>query len=279
MEYHMIYQIKDKYFGDDVVFHYTSHDTALKKILPSMNLRFSSFRNVNDPMEKIRSTVSLFWEGSPDFDVENFDHEKYMSDMEKVRLDECKLLCFTTSESNLKFTGNHIFDNDNYYKSGFFKLRMWAQYGENHRGICLAFDKESILNVMEKSYDNKIYHENVKYSDSTLNVRGAYQVRACKELVDNFRDYFIDYHIEQNKTQLYFTKNLDWKDENEYRILMLREEKEDCYIEIQKALKAVFCGIDFPDEDIYTIRELVGNRTVDVYKLSLNNGIPSVERF
>ena len=54
---------------------------------------------------------------------------------------------------------------DYYY--GYYRPRMWAQYAEQHQGVCLVFDKEKLLKCFEKSLSAKgdLYYGEVDYFD------------------------------------------------------------------------------------------------------------------
>jgi len=61
----------------------------------------------------------------------------------------CKTICFTCDEED-----GVGFSIDGIYSRGFCKPRMWAQYADNHSGVCLVFDwvkiGESIRNAFRE---------------------------------------------------------------------------------------------------------------------------------
>lgn len=80
-----------KYFKSDMLYHYTSLNTAMEKILSSQKLRFSSFRNVNDPSEKINRSLGYLY-SNVEGDNSSFRNNNHYEEMNKIRLDESKLL-------------------------------------------------------------------------------------------------------------------------------------------------------------------------------------------
>lgn len=267
-----------KYFNSDMLFHYTKLEHVIEKILPSQSLRFSSFKNVNDPCEKGDRNLSINWSSADDIDSSKIDSFKYRQIMNKVRLEESKLLCFSRNFDNIKVAGSQSLDTEKYYKTGFFKPRMWAQYGENHRGICLAFNRDILAKEISKTYKSyDFYRGNIKYSDSILNIRKAYHVGATNDMINDFRSYFIKEHLIKFREELFFTKNTDWRDENEYRFLLIaNDDAKDCYVNIKSSLRAIFCGVDFPLAYMESLRYLVSDLDVEIFKLEISDGIPHV---
>ncbi|MCK8060971.1 DUF2971 domain-containing protein [Fusibacter sp. A2] len=155
---------------------------------------------------------------------------------------------------------------------------MWAQYGDLHRGLCLAFSRDDLVDDIKKTYNNfKLYRGDIRYKDSSTDVRKAYHININSDALINFRDFFITEHLIRYREDLFFTKNTDWKDEFEYRLLLLTDNKKsDYFIDIHNSLKAVFCGLDFPDVYMSSLRNLLEYSNVEIYRLVLSNGVPSV---
>jgi Protein of unknown function (DUF2971) len=42
--------------------------------------------------------------------------------------------------------GNHL---DDFFHRGFHKPRMWTQYADQHRGVCLIFDRTKLAKAIE----------------------------------------------------------------------------------------------------------------------------------
>ena len=270
--------IEDMYFSSSMLFHYTKLQTALELILTSMQLRFSSFRNVNDPHERGYKSLSLNWSNREPIDESLIDYNKYQREVDSIRQDESKLLCFSKNTSTIVKTGSSVLDTDLYYKTGFFKMRMWAQYGDLHRGLCLAFSRDEMVEEIKKEYGEfKLYRGDIKYKDSSLDMRKAYHIELNNKALENFREFFISEHLIKHRDDLFFTKNTDWRDEFEYRLLLLTDNmKSDYFVQIKNSLKAVFCGLDFPDVYMSALRNLLKYTDVEIYKLDLSNGVPSV---
>lgn len=279
-----------RFFGRDMIYHYTSMETAIEYILAEDQLRFSSFRKVNDPIEKGIKSLGYIYSGIPDLntlrrkeiELENRlqKNENDLEMMNKIRLDECKLLCFSQNDDKIMLSGSSHIDMKKYYRSGFFKPRMWAQYGDKSQGVCIAISREKLANEIKKMYPNFIlYKSQVIYSDSIEKVRMAHQLKINPDTIGDFREYYINTHVKNNRNEMFFSKNEDWKDENEYRYLLITDnKKKDYYINISSSIEAVFCGVDFRDVYKKSLLQYTNYLNIDAYKLSLYDGIPSVNK-
>lgn len=268
-----------KFFKSDMIYHYTSLRTAMEYILPSRKLRFSSFMNVNDPYEKITRSVGYWFEGIDNSKGDRIlDHSDY-DQANSIRLNDSKLLCFSQNDEQIKFSGSAYIDQDKYYRTGFFKPRMWAQYGGHNRGVCIALSRDELAKEIKSTYpDFTMYRSPVNYSDDLGKNREAHKIRVNPKEITDFRKYYIEEHIKKNRQQLFFNKNSDWKDEKEYRYLLLTDgENKEYYIDISKSIRGIFCGIEFPHVYMDSLKKLTRYLNVDVYNLHINDGIPSIK--
>ena len=268
-----------KFFKSDMIYHYTSLNTAMEWILPSRRLRFSSFMNVNDPFEKVTRSIGYWFKGIDTSDNDRVLEYKNYDLANSIRLNDSKLLCFSQNDEKIKFSGSTYIDRNKYYRTGFFKPRMWAQYGGNNRGVCLAISRDELAKEIKNTYsDFTMYRSQVNYSDAIDENREAHKIRINPSEIIDFRKYYIEEHIKNNRQQLFFNKNSDWKDEKEYRYLIITEGKDnDYYVDISNCIRGVFCGIEFPDVYMESLKSLTKYLEVDVFKLYINDGMPSVK--
>lgn len=116
-----------------LVYHYTKAATAFDFIIPTMTFQLSSIVDTNDP-----------WEGR--YQACGFTRTKRTD--RGVGLEELDELvkrtrvgCFcrdeeSASKQDRMFTGSCF---------GWARDRMWAQYADHHRGLCLWFDREKLI--------------------------------------------------------------------------------------------------------------------------------------
>jgi len=223
---------KELFTSEDTVFHYTSVYTALEHILDKQQLRLSPRKQSNDPLENLRLQINhnLF----KDYPSKNPNVSKKIK-LEKIKLakelsldllNEPKQLCFCINKPE-EFLG-------------FIKPRMWDQYADNYKGVVLAFSlKELKKNKLDTSdlLNNEI---NYKKYDSIR-----------KDLDINSYDNSSEY-ANALKEQ-FFTKHVDYKDENEYRFLTFSKD-EYHYLNISKSIKGIVISVNYTS--IFAIKSL-----------------------
>lgn len=270
------YPENKKYFTTDMIYHYTKLETALEKILQNRSLRFSSFLNVNDPNECAFRDITVTYNRDR-YDGSKIDVPNYLKIVNEVRLERSKLICF--SQNSEKISRMQPLTTDDYYETGFFKPRMWAQYGEFSRGICLSFSKDSLVTQIEKEHkESYLYRSKIRYSDSSKEIRRAFRFDVSDFMIENFDHYFIKEHLVKYREQLFFTKNSDWRDEREYRFLLITDNDKEYHVGVKGSLQGIFCGVNFPDVYIHSLKQMTRDLNVDIFKLSLDNGEPHVYR-
>lgn len=226
------------------VYHYTSAATALDYILESRTLRFGEYTGTNDPKE----TKSWF------FDLITFENRdlgryrqaevsKWLSAQLKSRT---KMACFSTDSSPL--TGFHL---DDIYQRGYSKARMWAQYGDRHRGVCLVFDRAKLTARIKREFAHSvILFGSVTYRDASL-VRSIerHEFNIDVDLLQTKTpSEYVKAHLSRYARPLFFEKLLDWRDEAEWRVVILAEASGSLYLPIDDSLVAVVHG-DATDPD------------------------------
>ncbi len=252
------------------LYHYTSSRTA-KKILANLTLRMGDLRGTNDPKESKEWHFDLTSTAGSDLDA--WDKSKLAEELSLTIKKHARVLCFCKDGDSL--SGNHV---DDVARRGHMRARMWAQYGENHAGVCLALDKKLLLEQVRAESERVIslWARDILYWDRGI-LDGQHE-----------RDYLIDVdvlrqvgfeqywklHAKQFYQRLFFEKRLDWKDEREYRILALLDRPREVFIDIRGCLRAVFFGDTAKISDFEsTIDELMAIG-VQVMGLSWSNCCP-----
>lgn len=147
------------------VYHYTTMRTALDHILPSHSLKLGSLGDTNDPREtKGWSMPILFVSGElPQPDNSREGSRRYFEAMDqilsvpnRIRREEWWVVCLTCDDDKIHGPS----------RKGYARPRMWAQYADNHRGICLEIDGLALHQaVLSASNHNPIFHGKVTYID------------------------------------------------------------------------------------------------------------------
>lgn len=249
----------------DAIFHYTKKEIFLEKIAANFQLKANKFLNTNDPYEyKNREFLAL--ENISWSDEQKKNAQKIHDEFDKMKK-ETRVLCFCE---------NRDIENNRY---GFIKPRMWAQYAENHTGVCLVLSRGNLLSNIS-SQINTIYSE-IRHPIRYKNIVGNndYPIIDSEKIFTQDRDTYIQDIINKSWEELFFTKDLDFQQEDEFRIMFYNKEMQsdkDYFINIERSLKAIVLGENFPDIYIPLVKSLlsVDGKNIGITKLQWNNGIP-----
>ena len=141
----------------EYIYHYTSVDTLLKYILPQKRLRFSPLENTNDPEER-KWHVSCAV-GEPGDDWSDICIHDILNEISSGIARNARIICFSQDDTGACGAWGGL-----YYTKGFARPRMWAQYGQNHTGVCLVFKRDNVVSKFSKDFENEIHYAgNVSY--------------------------------------------------------------------------------------------------------------------
>lgn len=231
------------------LYYYCKLSTALESILSDYKLLLNPISKTNDP----RETKSFVFEV---LNESGIDIEKFNEKVSKIMRDDCKVLCFSQDHNN-----NH---------AGYKSSRMWAYYGDNHKGLCLLLDKKEFLEENKKVIDPdllrkinyyKFDFEKQHKDDKQVNYISMKKMGEGKYLRDVFRPQHLDY--------LYFTKNEEWESEHEIRQIYFSNNKEKQYCSITNSLKEIYVGVDFHNSYLPAIIKLCSH--VNILKMEYKN--------
>ncbi len=247
-------------FGNSqYLYHYTKSNTATEFILPNMTLRFSRLSNVGDPYENKELRIGERYMPK----LKDFKPPKYFLDIDITRFDKVLDDC-------LKFycrVGCFCFGDEGYHKP-----RMWDHYGDGYKGICLILSKKDMLEAVRKTHQT-IFEGGIKYCDFNheyhydiidYNTRKNFMKRMSK-------DDQVDLALIYLKNRLLFKKELDYKDEAEYRIVAIDKSEDELFVDISRALKAVVHGTLTDKNQRNKIRALCSKNSIPLFEQLIHN--------
>lgn len=222
-----ITEIPSLFKDNDTVYHYTTSETALLHILRNMKLRLSPRSHSSDPVENTKHFFSysggIQGEGIPT------DAMRLTKETQEI-LEKTKQVCFCK---------NNLIKDENgmtfppFEKYGFAKPRMWDQYGDKYKGVCLAFSLNKLLenagkvNIIGDNIDYKTYHQ-IEISHHSIDTN-----RLLQDGYDKYKQFYENYLIKR-----LFNKHSDYIHENEFRLCSFADGNYD-YIDISNALVGV----------------------------------------
>lgn len=164
--------------GDQLYYHYYSAvqnekgDNYSLKNLKAGKVSFAHISCFNDPCE-----IALLPDEIP-FDTTNSDM-KYLYEL------FIRVFCFSTTFQN---------------------PLMWGHYGNSHKGFCVGYDLNDILNIPE-------YKENLRFKEITYT-----------DIIPSLSNEEID------RGEALYYKSSDWEKENEFRATIRLPHNEDEHI-------------------------------------------------
>lgn len=129
------------------LYHYTKYETAINKILPFKRLKFNYMGLMNDPVENLMHLTNT--------EETIFENKNMLEFSRALKVQkEWQALCFSTDR---EYNGSTI--------EGGLIHRMWTQYGDNNKGICLVIDYDEFKKENEKLISaNNIRDSKVSYN-------------------------------------------------------------------------------------------------------------------
>lgn len=251
-----IRRVKDFIHSNDAIFHYTKKETTLEHILRARQLKFSKFIDSNDPYEYRNKWFLSQYDVSFD-EIEQSKMIKQFLKRKKISNDY-----ITRKISFISFCKN--LDN----KLGYNHSRMWIQYGENNFGCCLVFSKSAICKTLKNHYASKV----IKYDDINYDLedvtKDAFRISLDTDWTNENYLKKLDKHLNRYCTELFFTKDSDFQDENEFRIILYdKNEEHSIYFPIGESLRAIIVGERFPKVYKNLLKELTSkfSNKIDIY--------------
>lgn len=139
---------------------------------------------------------------------------------------------------------------------GYENEMMWAQYADNHCGICFEIDTNLFL---EENRNTQIFKfQNINYkpkSDEWV----YWDKKESKD--ENIRN-----HIERDFEALFLSKSHYWNKEFEKRLLILDDQY--CYLNIKESLTGIYYGLftnHYYDKSIQQFIDPIKTKTYRVY--------------
>lgn len=266
------------YERDQCFFHYTTRCAAFEHIIPSRQLRLSPFSQMRDPLEAKLPPVTLITglgTNSPlDDQLAVMDELNALSarDPDPVR-DRTKLLCLTVDRHEPEAAGPPT-----NYGAGWARARMWDQYAEHGKGVCLVFSRPVLtLEVMGRPTQYpRATHQEVRYTPTGLAgteatvIKVPNNIAAMRETFPDrpLADLLWDVHFGQHKKELLFTKLQDWESEHEYRFVITADEDGPVFVNVTQSLVGVVVGHDFPAWQRAGVRTLCDTEDLGVSRIN-----------
>ena len=260
--------------SDEHVYHYTSLQSVLL-ILSSGRIRFGNICNANDPVELRRRVAWIIRNTEPDGDTVSIGKQA----VKLLNANTYMFCCSSDSPSNehrewleqkRDEKGTVVPFESGFDDKGFNRMRMWAQYAENHSGVCFVLNKNQLTEAAEalassegfKCYSGRVHYGAIENCES----RDPFMLEWDDYKNHDIR-YAVESHVERNYKAEYFFKRYDWRDEHEYRWVLRGVKNGPAYVPIKNVVSAVILGHYFNPECEPSIRKLV-SESLPIFRFS-----------
>lgn len=261
---------------NNLFYHYTKKETGIEKILPDRKLRFSPFKEVDDPREVEEWVWKIY---NPR--LRNGSTSEALNAINHLLRYNCKVLCFSQDLigiEEIEVNGPSDYWRKKAYEKGFARARMWSQYAEKHTGICFAFSKEKTIAAIKECFkDRLVFHGAVSYMNGSDRAIEAQGIDSTQININGIHDYFKSYLNEHYDT-LFFEKLKDYRDEREYRFVIFNEHSESYeYIDIANILEGVVIGMYFDKNSYQDVNKYASKYNFKPRNMNWQQGTPVLQ--
>ena len=195
-----------------------------------------------------------------------FGHFSNMNDIAEVKRDVYGMVPPKTILDELSKYQSISLTLDNQLHRGFYIDPLWGHYAHGGNGACLVFDKDNLAQRVGEQFDERATMKPIQYLSRHSNAiftEGDSQEKVKK-------------YIKDNLLEIFFTKSIDWKYEQELRILIEGHSTEEKLVYGDDALIAVILCLPKVDDyrkspEFKILKSLLRNVHVLNYTTSLGN--------
>lgn len=222
-------------------FHYTTADIAFGHILPTGLVRLTPYSQMRDPLEAKAWHVPAGYRGEEDSQDRRL-WEEALGRLHQATKEQSKLLSLSVDLDPPGGAGRLAL-----FGRGYARASMWELYADRHAGVCLLFDRQRLVEVLEEGLTRlgKSFHGPVQYDVGGL----ATAVGASTFLMPDPGEPLvaaIARHVDRHREALFFTKLADWEHEAEYRFVVVTDDDVPVLCSYGDALRGVMVGHAFP---------------------------------
>ena len=195
-----------------------------------------------------------------------FGRFENMNDIAEVKRDVYGMISADIIDNELSKYQSISLTLDKSSHRGFKIDPLWGHYAQGGNGVCFVFDKDKLSQMIIEQFGEKAKIAPIKYMSNFSNA--IFTEGDSKEAVEKY--------IEDNIEDIFFTKSLDWEYEQELRVLIKGDDKdeklhygEDTLIAVILCLPKVVNYKDSPEFII--LKSMSANTPILNYTTSIGN--------
>lgn len=245
----------------EYIYHYTTKEVLLEHILPNWEIMGSTFNELKDPKENGLKVKALEFND----DIRKSKEENPLVDVKMARLyivveylTKYRVACFCTDKvyGNVRIQGCLL-------------PRMWDQYGDKHKGICLQIDLEEFKRENTGNID---YIKKVNYTtELQYPIIDISNIQDDRKSIEIARKY-----INKNVDSLFFNKHIDWEGETELRAIKYYNENIPFTFNIKNSLEHIIVGMNLSKSYLPSIVDLIDGKKINISRAGYVEGSPTL---
>jgi hypothetical protein len=256
--------------------HYTDATAAFEHIVPEGRLRMSPYHTMRDPVESQDLLLAMSWSGDqPDPERATW---AALADIKTAR-DAMRVLAFSGDAGDGAGLRDPTFD------CAWARPRMWEQYGDDHTGACLLFDRGRLeASLRNELGEDRLYLGDVRYDREGIAASPALHLMDARIFDETQRQQAVADHIDRHRDDLFFLKSDDFETEAEYRAVLKTDDESPvgyttddqgyAYVGYGDALVVVVVGRHFPLWQKPGARELCDRAGAKLLRMWWERGSP-----
>lgn len=267
------------------VYHYTKRETAIECILPEKTIRLGPLGLTNDPRETQPWLGGISYGPGRDLPPDRDYLWKAVSELNRARKEDWFVICLCQDDPKLSLP-QPAERYEACFQHGCARARSWAQYAQNHQGVCLEFDGPSLDDAIVRAAAGKnaaVFRGAVSYGDE-LNLGSVasegsapFHFSYPELTAEQDIEAGVRAHILKHYRTLFLEKSADWSSEFEFRWLVNSPRGGPFDVDISGALLSVIIGVEFPLVYAPTLRQLCNGLDAKIEKMYWQDRTPRKE--
>lgn len=195
-----------------------------------------------------------------------FGHFENMNDIAEVKRDVYGMIPADMINEELAKYQSISLTMDKSSRRGFYIDPLWGHYAQGGNGACLVFDKEKLYLKVNEQFGKKARIAPIRYLSKHTNA--VFTEGVSQEAIKK--------HINRNLKDIFFSKSIDWKYEQELRVLLKEDNLKENYLYWDDALIAVILCLpklfDYKEStEFKVLKSLLPDIPILHYTTSLGN--------
>lgn len=204
-------------------------------------------------------------------------HDEVNSRLNHVLKREFKVLSMT---ADYRGPPDVLRANEAHFGRGYARPRMWEQYAEGHRGVCLLFSRDGLTESVAAQLQGlpSSRHGEVRYRSMTEGLRPDPQVTIGQTDGPSL-DEAVEALVETLAARIFFEKYDDYASEQEYRFVVRSHDEEFLYVGFGESLRGVVLGAEFPHAELRPLLFQCAELGASLLRMSWRQGLGQLEGF